>query len=409
MSQLKDYLKIALMNILHNKARSILTMLGIIIGIASVIMIVSMGDGVRGLISGELNGLFGGQIVVYRNDGESFTADDIQAILEKVPHVKAATEQFSMYGTTYSERKGEMVSYFYFGNPGYDETKTNKVKKGRYFTWDEYNEGACVIVLSEQSAMNLFGSTDCIGQYIECELYGSITEFKVIGVRSKSDSGLYNMVYSEDSVEGEVPTNAIGTVIGWDLSEDLTDAIYVVSDAKENEVDVANNTVKLLESRYDLRNEKVIQMESFSSELDEFNKIINIITYFISFVAAIALCVGGIGVMNIMLVSVTERTREIGIRKALGARTGSIMVQFLAEAAVITMLGGIIGIIIGFAGAAVVCKIASLVVHLDIVASISPLVVLGTVIFSVGIGIVFGVYPARKASRLSPIEALRHE
>ena len=144
-------------------------------------------------------------------------------------------------------------------------------------------------------------------------------------------------------------------------------------------------------------------MQSFADVESQMNGIMNTITTFIALVAAISLLVGGIGVMNIMLVSVTERTREIGIRKSLGARTGSILTQFLAEAAIITSLGGIIGIIIGFLGANIICRV------IGFEASISPMVVLVTVLFSSAVGIFFGIYPARKAARLSPIEALRHE
>ena len=135
----------------------------------------------------------------------------------------------------------------------------------------------------------------------------------------------------------------------------------------------------------------------------EFNSILGIITTFISFVAAISLLVGGIGVMNIMLVSVTERTREIGIRKSLGARTGSILLQFLAEAAIITLLGGLIGIGLGVLGGNAVGSIAG------VAAKTQVSTVIGATVFSSAVGLFFGIYPARKAARLSPIEALRHE
>jgi putative ABC transport system permease protein len=138
-------------------------------------------------------------------------------------------------------------------------------------------------------------------------------------------------------------------------------------------------------------------------------KIVNYITIFIAFVAAISLGVGGVGVMNIMLVSVTERTREIGIRKALGARTSSIIIQFLAEAALLTFLGGIFGLLFGYLGGELICFIISKVAGMEIVAQINALTVFLITAFSTAIGIFFGIYPARKAAKLSPIEALRQE
>ena len=135
----------------------------------------------------------------------------------------------------------------------------------------------------------------------------------------------------------------------------------------------------------------------------QYDSILGIITLFISFVAAISLLVGGIGVMNIMLVSVTERTREIGIRKSLGARTGSILLQFLAEAGIITLLGGLIGIVLGILGGNLVCSIAG------VTARTKLSTVIGATLFSSAVGIFFGIYPAKKAAKLSPIEALRHE
>ena len=146
-----------------------------------------------------------------------------------------------------------------------------------------------------------------------------------------------------------------------------------------------------------------ITIENFNDILSQVNSVMGNITIFISFVAAISLIVGGIGVMNIMLVSVTERTREIGIRKALGARTSSIMTQFLAEASIITLMGGIIGILIGVG----LAKVAGILTKIAPI--FDPAVIIGAMLFSTAVGLFFGIYPAKKAAKLSPIEALRHE
>jgi len=158
-----------------------------------------------------------------------------------------------------------------------------------------------------------------------------------------------------------------------------------------------------MEARHDVRGTDAIMLENFNDYLTQVNQILGYITIFVVFVAAISLLVGGIGVMNIMLVSVTERTREIGIRKALGARTNSIMLQFLAESGIITLVGGIIGITIGILGAELICF------FIKVTPQIQISVILVASVFSSAVGLFFGIYPANKAAKLSPIEALRHE
>ena len=166
---------------------------------------------------------------------------------------------------------------------------------------------------------------------------------------------------------------------------------------------MAEDTLEVLELRHDCRGKNAFDIQSFADYMTQINSAMDAITIFVMLVATISLLVGGIGVMNIMLVSVTERTREIGIRKALGARTSSILLQFLSESAIITLMGGIIGIVIGIAGAYGVCALVSLT------AKVSVGSVIGASGFSAIVGLFFGIYPARKAAKLSPIEALRHE
>ena len=184
---------------------------------------------------------------------------------------------------------------------------------------------------------------------------------------------------------------------------DEFNAMLIFAEATEYCTEVAQAAVNILENKYDARGEGQILVQSITDMTSQFDSILSILTLFISLVAAISLLVGGIGVMNIMLVSVTERTREIGIRKALGARTGSILLQFLAEAAIITLLGGLIGIVFGIMGGNLIGSIVGVAARTQVST------IIGATVFSSAVGLFFGIYPARKAAKLSPIEALRHE
>ena len=197
-----------------------------------------------------------------------------------------------------------------------------------------------------------------------------------------------------------VPLSVVSAAYGFSVTNH---DLLIISDGAENASQVAADTVRLMENRHNVRGQNAIQVQNFNDYMSQMDQILSYITTFVVLVAAISLLVGGIGVMNIMLVSVTERTREIGIRKALGARTGSVLLQFLSESAIITLLGGVIGILLGFAGAYGVCAL------IGFTARVSVQTVLGASLFSSAVGIFFGIYPARKAAKLSPIEALRHE
>ena len=398
-----EYVKIALMNIRSNKGRSFLTMLGIIIGISSVIMIISIGNGVKGGINSELNAMAGGQIYVY-SDGQNdegisveFTDEDIDALQTKVANVKAVTPRWTLSGTA-TGRKGIYTASMSLGMPGLEYVSSDPIIAGRYFNENDYYSANKVCVVTEASARAMFGTTNVVGMTFDFTMYGSTQEFTIIGIRKDNASVLVTVAGTE-TVSIEAPLSAIREA-GFEI---VNDALLIISDGAENASQVAADSVKLMENRHDVRGKNVIQVENFNDYMSQMNDILSYVTIFVVFVAAISLLVGGIGVMNIMLVSVTERTREIGIRKSLGARTGSILLQFLAESAIITLLGGMIGIVIGVLGATGVCTL------IGFTARISVGTVLGASLFSSAVGIFFGIYPARKAARLSPIEALRHE
>lgn len=407
MAQLYEYIKMAIDNIRANKGRSLLTMLGIIIGISSVIMIMSVGGGARTEMSDALNAIAGGQLYISVNDSgdgaaEYITPEDMEAVKEKVPHVKGVTPSDSMVGTLLSP-KGNFDLIANTGTADLEYTHNPEMKYGRYFTDSDVEAMNLVAVIGQSDAIKMFGTDDVVGMTVEATIYNVTHDITICGVirEEQSDSALMDsMMYSSSYITMYMPYTA-NFAFGYELDEFYS--IYIISEGSEYSNAVGNESMRLLENRHHAQGEDAFFLQDADAQIAQITSVIDMITAFIALVAAIALLVGGIGVMNIMLVSVTERTREIGIRKALGARTDSIMMQFLAESAIITCIGGVIGIILGLLGAYGICSLPML--------GISPDVNVGTIIaatlFSSGVGIFFGIYPARKAARLSPIEALR--
>lgn len=404
MGQILEYVKMALKNIRNNKGRSFLTMLGIIIGISSVIMVISIGDGVAATISDGLNSIAGGQLYIYSMENEEYAAvefddEDLKAI-EELPHVKGATNMIGMYSTVVGP-KGTFDAYYSAGNEALRYTATEPIIRGGYFTEADVESAAKVCVLRESGAMSMFGTTDVIGKTFEVTQANRTIELRIVGIREDNASAMLNAMNYYEQVEFEMPITTFYNSYG--LGIETFSEFYILGEAPEYSKEIAEAAVELLETRHKVRGQGVILLQSFSDSMEQITMVIDTITIFIVFVAAISLLVGGIGVMNIMLVSVTERTREIGIRKALGARTKSILLQFLFESAIITLLGGIIGIIFGYLGACGVCAL------MGFIAKVSVGTILTASLFSSAVGIFFGIYPARRAAKLSPIEALRHE
>ena len=404
MSQFWEYLKIAIMNIKGNKGRSFLTMLGIIIGISSVIMIISIGNGIKADINGELNDMAGGQVAIYTDNSHNeepvyFTEDDFDAIAEKVAHVKGVTPLYNMYATT-STRKGSFDLYMSCGTAGMEYYSKDPIIKGRFYTESEYYAAKRVCVITESTARQLFGNTDVLGMTIEVNLYGISQEFEVIGIRQDSAAGLINSMNTGGMQTMEAPISTLET-FGFYISD--FEQFYIIGEGNEYATQVAQESVNLMEKMHNVRGQGVIMVQSFNDALSQVNSVLGSVTLFVVLVAAISLLVGGIGVMNIMLVSVTERTREIGIRKSLGARTASILFQFLSESAIITLMGGLIGILLGVLGAYGICSL------IGYAPQVRASTVIGASLFSSAVGIFFGIYPARKAAKMSPIDALRHE
>ena len=409
MGNIIEYVKMAIQNIIANKGRSFLTMLGIIIGIASVIAIVSIGEGTKNQMNSEIDAVGGGQIFIYCSDDAIIedaymTAEDMEAI-RKIDGVEGVSSSLSIMGETVTG-KGDFSATVTLETQDAPIVNNLALKRGTYFTEADVVEGRNVCVISDTDAKRLFGSDDVIGMDIDVQCYDLSKSFRIVGVTTQKENGTFvSYIYEGMPVTLSVPYTAAADFVG-DTAGEFTNMV-VQADKKMNSQEISNEVIKTLEKRHQSAEEDYYQLQSFQDVMKMMNDMLGMVTAFISFVAGISLLVGAIGVMNIMLVSVTERTREIGIRKALGAKTSSIMMQFLAESAILTVIGGIIGIILGIAGGYGICSIISSVQGMTITPGVNAVTIIAATLFSCAVGIFFGIYPAKKAAALSPIEALR--
>ena len=404
MSNIYEYIKMAIHNIMANKGRSFLTMLGIIIGIASVITIIAAGDGVRAYMNSQLEAVGTNTVIISvdteeGSENDLITNEDIEALLEN-EMVRAATPQLTGYGTG-SFRKSTIMASIYCGTEGMETANGVSMVSGSFFTESDNLSARNVCVIDDVVAQKFFGTTDVIGLEVTLEYKDNMKSYRIVGVCKSPYSGFV----TDDMLDFLPGTFYVPLNSGLTLLNEKAQysSLYLISNDKSQNSAMSDAAVRILEARHNNAGRSIYYSQDLSSQLDMINDVMGLVTNFIAAVAAISLMVGGIGVMNIMLVSVTERTREIGIRKSLGAKTNAILLQFLTESTIITLIGGLIGLVFGVIGAYIFCTIGGFP------PVFTPISIIGTVLFSAGVGIIFGVYPAKKAAQMSPIEALRHD
>ena len=401
----KESFLMAWASLIANKMRSILTMLGIIIGVAAVIALVSIGNGVKQDIQNSISSLGSNLLMVMpgapRTPGvrpsagsmKSLKVSDYEAI-SKLDGVKAASPMTNgSYVVIYQNKNWTTsvsgVSYNYL------DVNNWSMKSGRFLSEKNVQNRERVAVVGKTVVRNLFGDEDPVG----AEIRVKNIPFRIIGVLNSKGSGA--MGNDQDDMVIIPYTTAMERVEGVDYLR----MIYVTG-KDENGIDRLQSDIEnLLRVRHGIKDTNLddFNIQNMNSIMETMEETTGTLTLFLGAVAAISLVVGGIGIMNIMLVSVTERTREIGIRKALGATYSVIVTQFLIEAVVISLMGGIIGIILGIGSS----KLIGMASGMSTVISIPTIGM--SFAFSMAIGLIFGIYPARKAAKLNPIDALHYE
>jgi putative ABC transport system permease protein len=420
-----ENIKLACTSLMANKMRALLTMLGIIIGIAAVIAIMTVGDSLVSYVTEELNSMGANNIMVAlqpKTDDDSILSSAMASTMTIIDEtdmistdmIDALYEQYKddiLAVTVYDyQGSGQVVSGKDYANVevygislGYFASTDVDIIAGNMFSERDLNEGRPVTIVSSIVVDNLFdGDADkALGSQIEVLVNDKYTDYTIVGVFDYVVQSMQAIMSNEYDISTEmyIPYR---TSVSQTHNSSISNFYVVAKNGVDSDI-LANKIESFFDGYYRNNDDYQVVAYNMQTMVAMVSSMISTITLAISVIAAIALVVGGIGVMNIMLVSITERTREIGTRKALGATNGSIRVQFIVEAMIICLIGGIIGVIVGLIGGQFAAKILGYPAS----PSISGIII--SLIFSMATGLFFGYYPANKAAKMNPIDALRYE
>jgi len=402
-----NLLKIAVNALLLNKLRAFLTMLGIVIGVASVIAMLAIGQGSKKSIQDQVSSMGSNMIMVMpamqmrggigmgSSSSKILTVEDVEAIASQCSYVKQVSPEVRGNGQVIYANKNAPSS-IYGGNEDYLAIKNFSVTSGREFTPKEVRTAAKVCLIGKTVITNVFGEdVDPVGKYVR---FNSIP-FKVIGILSEKGKNTFGQDQDDLLI---VPYTTVQKRV---LAITHVQIILASALNESSSPSAVTEIENLLRERHAISNDEEDDFEVRSQEelIKTFSSISDILTILLGVIAGISLLVGGIGIMNIMYVSVTERTREIGLRMSIGGRGIDILLQFLTESILISIIGGLIGILLGIGASQIVSKVMSWPV------AVMPQAVIGSFLVCTAIGVFFGWYPARKAANLDPIDALRYE
>lgn len=398
-----ENLKQAFQSLSANKLRSILTMIGIVMGVFSIVAIMAIGNAAKSFMEAEFNKL-GANVMMIENrssqlsDNDRLTIKDMDTLIKGIPEIQNISAFTMGMGTVKISDKTRSATVI-GATSQYTSFQVIEMSEGRFINEEDVEANRKVVFVDDIFARRYFGRTDVIGEEIRLENDNNdIIKLRIIGVQSTEGNLFASMMDNEDfPVSLIIPLTTLQDF----YNTDILNRIDLSIKDKEQLKDIGDKIIKLLEFTH--QNKDKYSVTSVQDIQASFGKILSAITMVLLVIAVITLFVGGIGIINILLVSVTERIREIGIRKALGAKNKDIILQFLTESIMLTGFGGLIGILLG-----VICgSIISAIIKMP------PVVDFKTIVFaflgSVLLGIIFGVYPAKKAAELNPIDALRYE